>query len=158
MKLNPPALLIASFALSLGAQQISIQGGGSIKIGEITHQFLPEALSAAPAKNRLPRAFLLQGKLIPQNAPKAHTLNFELTLFETGQIYRLEILKREGERERVRWGASLKTKIQILAFTPKLGGRLSLGMEGPLVGVVDAEGRESAWKGEIWATFSNFPE
>lgn len=152
--MNPAALCLP---LALGIQVQEAQGGGTLHLGKEACQFEFESLNLAPAQPqlKLPRTFVLRGKLRPESGP---ALSFELTAMEDGRIYGLRIVrKRPGAGDDDRWGALLKTKVEVVELDARPGGKLRLALSGPLSSVEGARGGTSSWKGELWGTFREVP-
>ena len=148
--------LVSQSALAL-VQVPETTGGGSLQIGKESFKFRFESLNLAPAqpKMKLSRTFVLRGKLESESGP---SLAFELTAMEDGRIYGLRILrKRPAAGEQDYWGASLKTKVEVLELDARPGGKLRLSLSGPLTAMENNESGQSSWKGEIWATFKEVP-
>lgn len=152
----PTSALPCLFALAggLGAQVAPSKGGGSLTLGKDLYQFRFDAVNLAPAQPRLklPRAFVLRGKLVPtQGTP----LVFELTALEDGRIYGLSIVrKRPNGAVEERWAATLKTKVDVLELVAQAGGRVKVALSGTLS---TAAGAVIPWKGELWGTFESVP-
>lgn len=144
-----PALL----ALSLAAQPAPEKGGGALTLGKEAHRFAFESLNLAPAQPalKLPRAFVLRGRLVPESGKP---LAFELTALEDGRIYGLRILRKGGPDGEERWSATAKTKVEILELDANPKGRLRLRLSGPLTAV---PGGATTWSGELWGTFESVP-
>lgn len=158
MPLPTSALPFAlTLATVLAAQAPAPKGGGSLTLGKEPFRFQFESVNLAPAqpKLKLPRAFVLRGKLVPEQGP---SLAFELTALEDGRIYGLRILRKRKEGgEDDRWGAAPKTKVEILALDAQPQGKLRIALSGPLTYVQGAQGGTTTWSGELWGTFESVP-
>ncbi len=152
MKTLPP-ILIAPLLLSPAPEA---QGGGSLVLGKEAYTFAFEGLNLAPAqpKLKLPRAFVLRGRLVPEQGP---SLSLELTALEDGRIYGLRILRKRPGGEEERWGAQAKTKVEVLELDARQGGKLRIALSGPLAYAQGSTGSSSTWKGELWGTFTVVP-
>lgn len=149
-------VLLALAAQVPPAQPGQAKGGGSLTLGKETFQFRFEALNLAPAqpKLKLPRAFVLRGKLIPESgAPLA----FELTALEDGRIYGMRIQRKGAGPGDDRWAATVKTKVEILHLEANPQGRLRIGLSGPLAAVQGGQSLATSWAGELWGTFESVP-
>lgn len=140
-----------------GLPQPAPAGGGTLTLGKEAYRFVLEAVNLAPAqpKLKLPRAFVLRGRL---EAETGAPLSFELTALEDGRIYGLRIVrKRPAAGDDDRWGASLKTKVEVLELDARPGGKLRIAVTGPLTYAQGGEGGATTWKGELWGTFETVP-
>ena len=159
----PSALLFSMASLTLlaspgtGSQTVEGEGGGTLQVGSAAFKFRFESINLAPAQPnlKLPRTFVLRGKLEPESGP---ALTFELTAMEDGRIYGLRILrKRPKPATDDYWGATLKTKVEVLELDARPGGKLRLSLSGPLTSVEENKMGPSSWKGALWATFREVP-
>lgn len=158
-----PALLLLMVPPTLLAcpgneiQMAEAEGGGILHVGIAAFKFRFESINLAPAQPKLkvPRTFVLRGKLEPESGP---ALTFELTAMEDGRIYGLRILrKRPKPATDDYWGATLKTKVEVLELDARPGGKLRISLSGPLTSVEENKMGTSSWKGELWATFREVP-
>lgn len=150
--------LLATVSGSAAQTQLpATTGGGTLQVGKESYKFTIESLNLAPAqpKLKLPRAFVLRGKLVPPEGP---SLAFELTALEDGRIYGLRLVrKRPDASEGERWSATLKTKVDVLELDARPAGKLRISLSGPLAGSEGDKSGPTLWKGELWGTFRDVP-
>lgn len=157
--MNPALLLsLASVFPALAQSPMTeTSGGGTLQLGREAFKFRPESLNLAPAqpKLKLPRTFVLRGKLEPAGGT---AVSFELTALEDGRIYGLRLVRKHPNgAENERWGATLKTKVEVQELDAKPGGKLRISLSGPLASNEADKGGATSWKGELWATFREVP-
>jgi hypothetical protein len=142
--------------LPLKAQErLQTQGGGSIVLGGRTCAFTPlEALAGKPQGGIKSHILKLRGRLQP---PQGGALDFDIQVTAQGQIYRMNLFQKEGDQEVERWAATLKTQVKVVHLEGREGGTVKLALSGPLSGVVRGQGRQEAWRGEIWYTLQSWP-
>lgn len=153
--MNPaiPCLLLA-LAAPLPARDAGPQGGGEVLIAGVRYRFEPESLRASTAAVDGERALQVRGRLVPEAPSEA--LDFELVTLGTHRIYTLGLVRREGDHEKARWNATLKTRVEVEApERPQAGDRATFTVQGPLVGAPGGpKGRPATWSGTFWAAFS----
>jgi hypothetical protein len=157
--MNPPLLLSLALATQPpgSIQLLETASGGTLQLGRESFRFSAESLNLAPAqpKLKLPRTFVLRGKLEPAGGT---AISFELTALEDGRIYGLRLLRKQGNGlESERWGATLKTKVEVQELDARPGGKLRISLSGPLASNEADKGGATSWKGELWATFREVP-
>lgn len=163
--MNPVFLLSLALAASptpspkppAQTQAAEPAGGGNLHLGQDSFRFTFESLNLAPAqpKLKLPRAFVLRGRLAP---PSGTPLSFELTALEDGRIYGLRMIRKHGHpAEDYSWSATLKTRVEVLELDARPGGKLRLSLSGPLTTMEGSKSGSTTWKGELWGTFREVP-
>ena len=153
--MNPviPCLLLALAGPAVQAQSPILQGGGEIILAGTHYRFEAESLMASTTTEGGNRALQLRGKLVPDDASAA--LDFELVTLGPRIIYNMKLVRGEGSAEKVRWGANLKTRVEVLAPEhPRDGDRATFKVQGPLVGVEEGKAKRATWSGSFWAEFS----
>lgn len=150
-----PALTLG-LSGGLRAQELTpTRGGGSLVLGGRTHGFTPlEALAGKPQGGVRSHILKLRGRFTP---PQGGPLEFDLEVTTRGQVYRMNLFRKEGGQEVERWAATLKTQIQVVQLEQREGGMVRLKLAGPLSGIVRGQGRQEAWSGEIWYTLQSWP-
>jgi hypothetical protein len=128
--------------------------GGRLRLGSESLAFSPRSLELAA---RSPgeaggRVFRLKGRLLGGAVPA----ELELTGFESGKLYMMK-LQRRGPQGTDTWASTLQTRMEVLAFDGRPGGRLHLRLSGPLLGSVAGRAVHTTWQGEIWAVFAETP-
>jgi hypothetical protein len=149
--LRPLICCIASLALHGQGIDLGAKGGGDLKIGTTSYQFVLTNLSSSPSKGGLPGAIKLVGNLVPKDGSGA--FHMTLTLLNTGALYTLQIERRRGKAYPDTWAATVKTTTRLLRLDGHPGGRLELQCGGPLSGVVSQRPVNAEWAGLIWAIF-----
>lgn len=146
-------LICFTASLSLQAQVIDLQakGGGDLKIGATSYQFVLTDLTSAPAKAGLPGAVKLVGNLVPKDGSGAFHLS--LTILKNGTLFTLNIERRNGKAYPDSWAATLKTKTRAPRMEDRPGGRIEIQCEGPLTGVIAQKPTKADWSGTLWAVF-----
>lgn len=117
--------------------------------------FVPlEALAGKPQGGIKTPILKVRGRFTP---PQEGPLEFDLEVTTSGQIYRMNLFRKEAGQEVERWAATLKTQVRVLEMEGRVGGTVRLKLTGPLSGLVRGQGRQEAWTGEIWYTLQSWP-
>jgi hypothetical protein len=153
--MNPaiPFLLLALTGPTIQAQSPALKGGGEVVLAGTRYRFEPESLMASTAAVEGKQVLQVRGRLVAEDPATA--LDIELITLGTRMIYRLNLVRHEGSAEKVRWGANLKTQVEVAApGHPQDGDRATFKVQGPLVGMVEGTAKRATWSGSFWAGFS----
>ncbi|HJV90554.1 MAG TPA: hypothetical protein VJ623_09635 [Holophagaceae bacterium] len=162
MRYVTPHFLILALAALQGVLALAqgefppIQGGGGLTVDGRLLAFRPTEGVAGPPQGGL-KVKVLRLKGTFQN-PKGEALAFELQFTEGGQIYRMNLFRKVGDREVERWAATMKTQVKVVELQGRVGGTVRLKLAGPLSGVVNGVGKQTSWEGELWYTLQSWPE
>jgi hypothetical protein len=149
--LRPLICFVVSLTLRGQAIDLKAKGGGELKIGAISYQFVLTDLGTAPAKGGLPGAVKLVGNLVPKDG--SGTFHMTLTVLNTGSLYTLHLERRKGQAYPDSWAATVNTKTRALRLDERPGGRIEIQCEGPLTGVLSQKPTNAEWSGVLWAVF-----
>jgi hypothetical protein len=143
--LIPVCILAAAFPGPPGGAE-GTSSGGRLRLGSETLTFVPSSLELASRGGAEAgrRVFRLKGRLLGGAVPA----DFELTGYGDGTLYMMR-LQRRTSRGLDTWAATLKTRMEVLAFDERPGGRLHLRLSGPLVGSVGGRTVHTEWQGEL---------
>lgn len=142
--------LLIALAAPLAAQSPALQGGGEVIIAGTTYRFEPASLMASSQPVNGNQMLKIKGRLISAN-PDA-TLDMELVALGDHEIY---LLKLKGPDGMARWGANLKTKVEVKAPPePKEGDRATFEVSGPLVRLEGGKEKRTTWSGTFWSAFT----
>lgn len=145
-------LLLALLVQSVEPLPLSAGGGGSLKIGGGHYRFVLQDLVTIGTKDRSSGVLKFVGRLIPGDGTLPYQMT--LTLLKNGTVYMMTIQRRRGNAYPDSWNATANTRVRILKLNDRLGGRVELDCEGPLVGVVGQRPVQADWSGQIWGVIT----
>jgi hypothetical protein len=131
---------------------LNASGGGKLKIGDGAYRFAVEDLATIRAKGSFPGALKFVGRLIPGDGTAPYRMT--LTLLKTGTIYTMVIQRRKGKAYPESWNATIQTRMHILKLDDRMGGRVEISCEGPLIGIIGGKSVNADWSGLISGVIS----
>lgn len=157
MKLAMAAGMISLFLWSglpaCAGGDLSVQPPNQVLLGAELYQFHPEKVRLSLPNSQMvgEKMFRLTGKFLPR---VGEPIRVEMTAAQDGRLYTLKLnRRRKNDRSEDIWAATLKTRIEVLEFQPKPGGKLRLRCSGPLAATLKEGGSQTVWSGEILAFF-----
>ena len=145
------ATILAAAPGPQGAKRSARKDSGSITLGSEVYRFKPGTLSASASH---PMSLYLKGQLIPVKGGKA--LSFSFQLFRPGPLGGMTLGPRTGKGPS--WIATIKSRIDAsYQEPPKEGAEAVFTFSGPLMRTEGSQTSETAWQGQIKATFTSAP-